>query len=245
MKSLYLGASMLAMAAAAIVPASAADMYRGEMGGYKDGPVYAPVATWTGFYAGVNGGYAFDARKEHGGLQDEGGFGGGQIGYNWQGILHPHLVFGVEADIQGTGIDNKGVTTIFDGVPANHEISVDYFGTVRGRIGYATGPLLVYGTGGFAYGNVNNQFHVVANNNVFSSDSVQTGFAAGGGVEYKFSPAWSLKAEYQYIDLGHSDPVLTAGSVQRPGVPKTGDVQLNTVRVGLNYHFGQGYEPLK
>ncbi len=124
MKSLYLGASMLAVAAAAIVPASAADMYRGEMGGYKDGPAYAPVATWTGFYAGVNGGYAFDARKEHGGLQDEGGFGGGQIGYNWQGILHPHIVFGIEADIQGSGIDNKGVVTApFDVPPTTNSPS--------------------------------------------------------------------------------------------------------------------------
>ena len=53
MKSLYLGASMLAVAAAAIVPASAADMYRGEpMGGYKDGPAYVTVSNWSGFYAG-------------------------------------------------------------------------------------------------------------------------------------------------------------------------------------------------
>ncbi len=91
---------------------------------------------------------------------------------------------------------------------------------------------------------MNNQYHV-NNGNVFSSDSVQTGFAAGGGVEYKFSPTWSLKAEYQYIDLGHKDPVLTSGSVRGNDAIHAGEVQLNTVRVGLNYHFGQGYEPLK
>ena len=55
-KALYLGASMLAVAAAAIVPASAADMYRAEAGGYKDGPGYFGGSNWTGFYAGVNGG---------------------------------------------------------------------------------------------------------------------------------------------------------------------------------------------
>ena len=62
-KSLYLGASMLAVAAAAIVPASAADIYRAEPGGYKDGPVYVPANTWTGFYIGANGGYGWSAGK--------------------------------------------------------------------------------------------------------------------------------------------------------------------------------------
>ena len=62
-KALYLGASMLAVAAAAIVPASAADMYRAEAGGYKDGPGYYGVSNWTGFYAGVNGGYGWSDAK--------------------------------------------------------------------------------------------------------------------------------------------------------------------------------------
>ena len=95
---------MLAIAVAGS-SALAADVYRVPegAGGYKDGPAY--VAGWSGFYAGVNGGYAFDARDRHAGILDEGGFGGGQIGYNWQGILHPRLVLGIEADIQGTGID--------------------------------------------------------------------------------------------------------------------------------------------
>ncbi len=117
-KSLYLGASMLAVAAAAIVPASAADMYRAEPGGYKDAPVYVPANTWTGFYLGVNGGYGWsagnlsvtgvdadgeDAPNVHGNakIDGNGGFGGAQIGYNWQ---QGHMVLGVEADIQGASI---------------------------------------------------------------------------------------------------------------------------------------------
>ncbi len=96
----------------ALASANAADLYRGPAGGgYKDGPVDV-VDSWTGFYVGVNGGYGWSANGVINGLTDdaphganpEGGFGGGQIGYNWQGIWHPHLVFGVEADIQGSGI---------------------------------------------------------------------------------------------------------------------------------------------
>jgi len=223
------------------VSANAADMYRAPeaAGGYKDGPAYV-AADWSGFYVGGNGGYAFDAQNRHGGILDDGGFGGGQIGYNWQGIWHPNLVLGVEADIQGTGIDNKSVVPFPNGNFANHEISVDYFGTVRGRLGYAAGPLLVYGTGGFAYGGVDNRFSVPATGNTGATNTTQPGFVAGGGVEYKFLPGWSVKAEYQYIDLDHDDIVATSGKVVR-----TKDAELNTVRAGINYHFGNVYEPLK
>jgi outer membrane immunogenic protein len=236
----------MASALALAVSANAADMYRAPegAGGYKDGPAY--VAGWSGFYVGVNGGFAFDARDKHSGILDEGGFGGGQIGYNLQGILHPHLVLGIEADIQGASIDNKGVTTLLpSGNQANHEINIDYFGTVRGRLGYAAGPVLIYGTGGFAYGSVFNQFRVPATGNIFTADSVRPGFVAGGGVEYKVSPAWSVKAEYQYLDFDHENAVFTSGGPARASFVTTGDQQLNTLRLGVNYHFGNAYEPLK
>ena len=101
--------------------ANAADMYRPTEGGYKDGPAYAGV-NWSGLYAGVNGGYAFGNNSQDvkvsgptGTLGSPawpeltGGFGGGQIGYNWQGVLAPRVVLGVEADIQGAGL-SKGAT---------------------------------------------------------------------------------------------------------------------------------------
>jgi outer membrane immunogenic protein len=216
--------------------------------GYKDS--YAPA--WTGFYAGVNGGYAWDAIKPHGGVEDNGGFGGGQIGYNWQGAfgLSPPLVLGIEADFQGTGIDHTGngtLTPLNGGSPHSdlHTKSIDYFGTLRGRLGYAAGPALFFVTGGFAYGNEKNVFTDLGTNfttigsytpgaggNVYRANGIQTGYAAGGGVEYKFAPDWSLKVEYQRIQLDADRPVNSVG-----GYVITKDTELDTVRGGINYHF--------
>jgi outer membrane immunogenic protein len=230
----------------ALASANAADMYRAPdaVGSYKD--VYAPVNTWTGFYAGVNGGYAFDAQARHGGILDDGGFGGAQLGYNRQGGfgLGSHLVLGIEADIQGAGIDNSANSqiTFFTGAvhPDQHNISIDYFGTVRGRIGYAWEQTLFYFTGGFAYGNVNNSFHDLTTGLSYKTDHVQTGYVLGGGVEYKLNPAWSLKAEYQYIDLSHDNATDGLG-----GYIVTKDTELHTVRGGINYHLGTAFEALK
>jgi outer membrane immunogenic protein len=231
----------------ALASANAADMYRApEAGGYKDGPAYVTV-NWAGFYAGVNGGGAWsqeddqlaNSRAAFGGLSPNGGFGGGQIGYNWQGVWHPHLVLGIEADIQGAGIDDKATIGA-----VTWASNLDYFGTVRGRIGYAMDSTLVYFTGGFAYGGVKNE--VTAPGADFKSDGTATGYVLGGGVEYKFTPAWSAKVEYQYINLGKNDPTfggLAFTSSAVGGVDR--DDAYHTVRLGLNYHFVPGYEPLK
>jgi outer membrane immunogenic protein len=235
--------------------ANAADMY--SRGGMKDAPV-APVATtWAGFYAGVNGGYAWGDNnpilyRDTGGqgstipsLEPSGGFGGGQFGYNWQGFSHPNLVLGFEVDIQGADLSddfsgnlttNRGATDV---VRASQQI--DYFGTVRGRLGYASDKTLVYATGGFAYGNVKN--HIVVNGFNMDSDDTQTGWVAGGGIEYKLAPAWSLKAEYQYIDLGSKTITETVSGL--PITARDVDAKFSTIRVGLNYHMVPSYEPLK
>jgi outer membrane immunogenic protein len=199
-------------------------MYRGEAGGYKDGPVY-PVTSWTGFYAGVNAGYGW---ADNGSNTPAGGFGGGQIGYNWQGAAgNPRLVLGVEADLQISGI---GGTQSFQGV---RDSDLNYFGTVRGRVGYALGHSLVYATGGFAYGEVENHRHGFA-----SVSDTQTGYVLGGGIEYKFNPTWSLKTEYQFLSL-------EAGNTGALGFGTNDRSEAHTVRAGLNYHVGRGYEPLK
>lgn len=225
--------------ASAAFPAFAADMYTGPAaGGYKDLP-YVAVTGWSGFYAGVNGGYAFDSQSKHTAMHDEGGFGGGQIGYNWQGALglSPNLVLGVETDFQGAGIDHSTGVTI-GGNSGTHRRAIDDFGTVRGRLGYAAGPALVYFTGGFAYGNKTNEFTTAAD--TYKEDGIETGYVLGGGVEYKFNPNWSVKAEYQFIDLSHENATDAAGKSLN-----TVDTELSTVRMGVNYQFGPSYAPLK
>jgi outer membrane immunogenic protein len=246
-------------AAALFSSAFGADMYNAPGGGgYKDGP--APFTSWTGFYAGINGGGAWGDSNElifvdgnsaitgdAGRFRNGGGFGGGQIGYNWQGVWHPLLVLGVEADIQGAGISDHFVrsasyygTTTFDG-----KQDVGFFGTVRGRIGYTSGNVLVYGTGGFAYGGVNTRFQLTnaAFTNNISSNATRTGFAVGGGLEYKITPEWSIKAEYQFIDLG--DEKLTNAASDGTADGTKVDTSFHTVRAGINYFLDPAYSPLK
>src|SRR5258708_7688363 len=120
------GLTLISALALGAFSANAADMYRAApAGGYKDEPVYV-ANTWTGFYAGVNGGYGWNANSFAtdpgflGELNPSGGFGGGQIGYNWQGVFgHPQLVLGVEADFQGADISDSVTAS----VPLNRNVT--------------------------------------------------------------------------------------------------------------------------
>jgi outer membrane immunogenic protein len=203
----------------------------------------APYESWTGFYAGLNGGYGWASRALLGDTSDSpccvkprGWFGGGQLGYNYE---INRWVWGIETDIQGADISR----TVHDlNFGDTLQSKVDWFGTVRGRLGYAFNPLLVYFTGGFAYGNVNNSaVGPVLTASPYHIDHVATGYVLGGGFEYKIAPNWSLKAEYQYINLGKNDPTNPAGvaydSFASP--PRfVRDTDFHTVRVGVNYLFG-------
>jgi len=156
-----------------------------------------------------------------------GGFiGGGQIGYNYQVT---NWLFGIEADIQGIlGSSNFTASTSVianNGLPVTTQLNaskqLDYLGTVRGRLGFlATPTLLLYGTGGLAYGGVNSsanisQVHQGADtfgSTAASFSETRTGWTAGAGLEWLFLPNWSAKAEYLYYDLG--DVSYNAGLLQ-------------------------------
>ncbi len=241
-----------ASVAALTTAANAADMYPAHAeGGYKDAP-YSGV-NWNGLYVGVNSGYGWSANGVANGLNDdnpngakpEGGFGGGQIGYNWQGVWHPHVVLGVEADIQGSAIAGSFTDINFGD---NGSSKLDWFGTVRGRAGYTYDRALFYITGGFAFGGLDKTFQgPLLNGSPYHFSGTGTGYVLGGGLEYEITPAWSVKAEYQYIDLGKNDLTNAAGKglSSFPGYSIYRDDAFNTVRVGINYHVGRTYEPLK
>ncbi|MGO9472631.1 MAG: outer membrane protein, partial [Rhodomicrobium sp.] len=106
---------------------------------------------------------------------------------------------------------------------------------------YSFGSALLYATGGFAYGGVEDKLSILTT--TVSNSYTATGYVVGGGVEYKLAPAWSVKAEYQYIDLGSEK--LAATAITYAHASANFDHAYNTVRVGLNYHFLPAYEPLK
>jgi outer membrane immunogenic protein len=205
---------------------AAGSAYAADLPSRNEAPVYIPppVFSWTGFYAGLNigGGWRNNSNNNGfvgNGTNSAGVVGGGQISFNFQ--FSPLFVGGVETDFQGTSIGSGG-----GGFGLNERIT--YFGTVRSRIGIITpfNPnLLIYGTGGFAYGEVRQD------DGFFQNRNTRTGWTAGGGVEWAFLPNWSAKVEYLYTDLNSN-----SGN----GCEFFGDhcqTRFNTVRAGVNYHF--------
>jgi outer membrane immunogenic protein len=154
------------------------------------------------------------------------------------------LVVGIEGDIQGGGMSGSSTATDSAGDSIRSSESVDYYGTIRGRVGYILAEALIYGTGGFAYGDVKHSLNLSDNRattSALSRSDIQAGYAAGGGIEYKFTSSLSAKIEYLHIDLGS---ISLAGYFYQP-FHASFDTRFDTVRLGLNYHFGEAYQPLK
>jgi outer membrane immunogenic protein len=198
-----------ALFAAGLVSAQAADLpYGGSRSPYT---VNQPLNaySWAGPYLGGNLGYAWG--DIHNSSAKPSGLSGGiQGGYNWQS---GQMVYGLEGDIQITGANDTF---------AQYKFSNPWFGTVRGRIGYAFNNVMFYGTGGLAFG------ELTAESAGLSQSHTNAGFTVGAGAEFGLMQNWTAKIEYLYVDLGESNFSLTA----RPH-----SYQFGLVRFGVNYHF--------
>jgi outer membrane immunogenic protein len=203
-------------------------------------PAVAPTYNWGGVYIGVNGGGAFGTSNwtnpilvggTTGDFNLTGWLVGGTLGANFQAS---QIVFGVEGDLDWTNI--KGSNSAACGPVTSCQTANTYIGTGRGRIGFAADRVLVFATGGAAFGNI--QMGLTAPGLSTTNDTVnKVGWTGGGGVEVAFGENWTGKIEYLYTSLGSA----TCTTVLNCGGPAT-TVNFNTslVRVGINYKFGGG-----
>ncbi|MGJ0507437.1 MAG: outer membrane beta-barrel protein [Methylocystis sp.] len=272
-------------------------------GGGVDFASPPPAAFATGFYAGLNAGFGWDASRQvvttaapavrmldqtHDGntlglaaaqtangvvnAAANGALGGGQAGFNY--VLDRYVV-GAEADLQGAAQHGRGgfgaqssfsIAGIQMGntqTSAAVEKTLDWFGTLRARAGFLVTPsIMAFASGGLAYGGVtlqNQVAHVSVGAPFYQSigdvshiSETKVGWTVGGGVEWRFTPAMSLKAEYLYFNLGHAnsrgsiaDVTADRANAITPPVFFMDRAALTTgtrfsgqiARLGLNYHF--------
>jgi outer membrane immunogenic protein len=270
--------------------ASAADMVV-KAPVYK-APPPAPY-NWNGFYVGGNAGYGWsnasfnmsgdndagtrwlglpffpDPSLRSGTFDTSGFVGGAQVGFNWQ--FNSNWVAGFEtdfnyADLHGTA-SIPSFFTYCCKTPSTLDVDsqLKWFGTVRGRLGFLpTERLLIFATGGLAYGKIETNAGFQNNSGTFSQgvlpdgsaiiclgnsrcisgngSRTSVGWTLGGGLEWAFANNWSIKAEYLYMNLGDE----TIHMVQNLGFipPKPGSIAVSfdngsyqIVRGGLNYRF--------
>lgn len=219
---------------------------------YAPPPPPAPVASWTGFYVGLNGGFGGDrfqypftvgavpalglgATTGTSTLRSSGFFGGAQAGYNWQ--VSPTWLVGIETDFEGADI-NGTATTAANTFTGSIGTKLDWFGTVRGRVGVlATPTTLLYATGGWAYGRTTSSANAAAFglSAIASTSNTQNGWTAGAGVEYAITPALSLKTEYLYLDLGTH--LIASGALAGVPFSLSEKTTVHTLKLGVNYKF--------
>jgi len=213
-------------------------------------PVAAvPVFTWTGFYVGLQAGYAWGdssgALITPGGplsFNQDGDFdgfvGGAHAGYNLQ---LGSFVVGLEADVEGTGIEGGyGRISPTTGSYTLADSNVTVQGSLRARLGFAFDRVLVYATGGLAFANIESDFFgldtTTGARQAASYDDTEWGWTLGAGVEYAFTSNLSARAEYRYTQFDNLSNDLTPLFTSR--VTSDADVEFHTVRVGVSYKFG-------
>jgi outer membrane immunogenic protein len=239
-------------------------------------PATIPVPIWTGFYIGLNAGYAWGQNSTTcsfvpgigspcegigiPGLKSSGGLFGAEIGANWQ---FQNWVIGAAFDWSALDLH---ADTLFPSVDVGKNGAVDrlasrydWLGTARGRVGYAVGQSLFYGTGGLAFGRVKDLYGneinggtvggidgvpVTSTVGYFTTASIRTGWTAGAGWEYRLTQNWGVKLEYLHVDLGSTNldisGSLTGGNVtsaNRGSSVLHFNNAFDLVRAGVNFKW--------
>jgi outer membrane immunogenic protein len=192
-----------ALGSLAALPACAADISRSY-------PAPAPYSafSWAGLYLGANVGYQWGS-VANSNTDPHGVLGGLQLGYNWQ---YGNFVYGLETDAQlSNANDTSGI-----------KFSNPWFGTTRGKLGYAFNNMLFYGTGGLAYGSTKAEWAGV------SESHAHFGWTVGAGAEVGLTPNWSAKVEYLFVNLADERYALT-------GLDH--DFASSLLRFGFNFRF--------
>jgi outer membrane immunogenic protein len=265
---------LIAGIVAGILPFSSAALAQGTLGSASP---EAPFG-WTGLYIGINAGESWGRVSNHLKVSStgtpsssakvtadvDGPLGGGQLGYSWRS---QRWVYGLEADFQGSDADGL-ITGCSQLNCATISYGLDWFATLRGRLGYLLEPrVLLYGTGGLAWGHVSTDFRSVSVpsaasfndiGQVAGNSTTKAGWVVGGGLEVALDQNWMLRAEYFYADLG---TIASKSSTSVPSACVTGPQCLDTLaeskrtlqadfaeqvfRVGLSCRFVDVGTPLK
>ena len=287
MKKLLIAAALVGLSAAS---ALAADL---PVQAYTKAPPVVQTTPWTGWYAGINAGYGWNDRDPAfapndlaaltlfppnlgstlgpSQLRSQGAVGGFQGGYNLQ--FAPSWVAGIEADFNFSDVKgSSAAASLFAPAAAapgtngifSSSAQLKWFGTLRGRLGFlANDNLLLFGTGGLAYGQVDQSAAYTQTNAAGSigatngpigfrcaigvpcfagaQSQTQVGWTAGAGAEWMFWKNQSVKAEYAYINLGSSAYTIIAGNPNPATIPSSirvaNQLDYHIVRAGLNWHF--------
>jgi outer membrane immunogenic protein len=199
-----------------------------------------------------------------------GGIAGGQVGYNWAGN---GWLWGFEADLQWSGekgsatfscapagafvpgVCNPNLTFLLPGAIAGTTLTLEqqiqWFGTLRARAGWLVTPsVLLYATGGLAYGSIKSSGTLSSLNNfslpvaaVFSNTKTNAGWTVGGGIEGHLGGNWTGKLEYLYMDLGtitNQVTLVTFPPATGIGANVSSRITDHVLRAGINYHFPPG-----
>jgi outer membrane immunogenic protein len=225
-------------------------------------PPAATLPNWTGVYVGLDAGYAWGKDDPSCAfvpgvgspcqgiafpdLKSQGGLFGAEIGANWQ---YQNWVLGVAADWSALDVHSSAAFPSVDAGKTDQLAGrYDWLGTARGRVGYAFGQSLLYGTGGFAAGQVkyayNNEFNSTSAG-YFTTTGTRDGWTAGAGWEYRITPNWGFKLEYLHVNLGSSTLDISAsktdGNLVLGNLPGTSVLHFNNsfdlVRAGVNYKW--------